>query len=654
MQSLKKILAAVLLLVPSLAFATSTIPWVTPDITSGFITPNLVNGVAQSLVVSSTTPSIFGGGLTLPLSTSYLNFPDSDNRIDGSVNKINITNNGFNSVSFGQTATNFYNIFGSPGVTISGTSETVSGYNGSIFFGDNFTPDMQISSTFANDLVLGTADSSNDVRIERFTNIQAGAFIGSSADSNNYGFATNRNDLFTGPIHTAAGEDPNCFSVYQGVDAQMIFNIDCELRQIVLGEADGTTATIVNGKLGIGTTSPYTSLAVVGTTTASVYVATTTATSTFAGGLNLTGGCFAKNGVCITGSGGSGGSMFATSSSQALTIYPNSALALVIGRTATTTNSYLEVNGTTTATNFVATSTTATSTFAGVVIGKRVYVEETGNVNSTPFYFRNTSVSSGDNLQGLAFRQNTVGRPELVGLQADGGINNLFEFRGRSGPGGTIVVNSEQFLYSNNANISMIGAAGTGQTVPMVNMNTSNVAELGPNYAAIISGFNVSDPLQVYYGRDLQNTPGYLRFVAKHTGGDVEVARFDQNFNFLIGTTTSTRADRTKLHINAFANATTTANDFWVSSSTPAGVQDTHFIIKTTTGNVGIATTSPAAKLEVYGGGLKLDPGSASKPTCTATIRGTSWYTPGGAGVADAYEVCRKDAADAYAWVTAI
>lgn len=49
-----------------------------------------------------------------------------------------------------------------------------------------------------------------------------------------------------------------------------------------------------------------------------------------------------------------------------------------------------------------------------------------------------------------------------------------------------------------------------------------------------------------------------------------------------------------------------------------------------------------------YDGGLKLATGT--KPTCNSTYRGTLYYVAGGAGVADTYEVCTKDAADSYAW----
>ena len=44
------------------------------------------------------------------------------------------------------------------------------------------------------------------------------------------------------------------------------------------------------------------------------------------------------------------------------------------------------------------------------------------------------------------------------------------------------------------------------------------------------------------------------------------------------------------------------------------------------------------------------DDTGGAKPTCDAGSRRSRWFTEGGAGVADTYEVCMKDAADAYAW----
>lgn len=52
-----------------------------------------------------------------------------------------------------------------------------------------------------------------------------------------------------------------------------------------------------------------------------------------------------------------------------------------------------------------------------------------------------------------------------------------------------------------------------------------------------------------------------------------------------------------------------------------------------------------------FAGGIQLTT-SGSQPTCDAQHRGTFWNIEGGAGVADILQICQKDAADAYVWVT--
>lgn len=43
---------------------------------------------------------------------------------------------------------------------------------------------------------------------------------------------------------------------------------------------------------------------------------------------------------------------------------------------------------------------------------------------------------------------------------------------------------------------------------------------------------------------------------------------------------------------------------------------------------------------------------NATKPGCSASTRGSIWFTSSALGVADFVEVCRKSALDVYAWTT--
>jgi len=54
----------------------------------------------------------------------------------------------------------------------------------------------------------------------------------------------------------------------------------------------------------------------------------------------------------------------------------------------------------------------------------------------------------------------------------------------------------------------------------------------------------------------------------------------------------------------------------------------------------------------LYGLGIRANATNTARPTCDSTVRGQTWFVEGGAGVADTYAVCAKDAANAYAWRT--
>jgi hypothetical protein len=102
---------------------------------------------------------------------------------------------------------------------------------------------------------------------------------------------------------------------------------------------------------------------------------------------------------------------------------------------------------------------------------------------------------------------------------------------------------------------------------------------------------------------------------------------------------------------------TATAQTIKGSDSTGSGTAGGSLTLK---GGAGTSGNADGGNLVLAGGALA---GSGeygavtisdlgTKPTCDAGIRGGFWYDAGGAGVADTFEVCRKDAADAYAWVS--
>ncbi len=65
--------------------------------------------------------------------------------------------------------------------------------------------------------------------------------------------------------------------------------------------------------------------------------------------------------------------------------------------------------------------------------------------------------------------------------------------------------------------------------------------------------------------------------------------------------------------------------------------------------------TEPTAMLDVKGSAkvenLQWET-TASRPTCNLSNRGKTWFVAGASGVADTFEVCRKDSSNTYGWVT--
>lgn len=66
-------------------------------------------------------------------------------------------------------------------------------------------------------------------------------------------------------------------------------------------------------------------------------------------------------------------------------------------------------------------------------------------------------------------------------------------------------------------------------------------------------------------------------------------------------------------------------------------------------GKVDLAGDTMTGTLEASAGVVLNTTGT--QPTCDSSVRGMMWYVQGATGVADAFQICMKDASDVYAWV---
>ncbi len=244
-----------------------------------------------------------------------------------------------------------------------------------------------------------------------------------------------------------------------------------------------------NGNIGIGTSTPYAKLSVVGEVVASHYTATTTATSTFggsiavtevatssfAGGINVTSGCFAVNNVCV---GGSSGGVSGSGTAGSMAYWTDTG---TIGATTTPTVSAI-----------TATSPTATSTFAGAV-----------------------KIGSGNLLPAAPFQ---IGGTLDSYLQAN--IQNLSS--------GTSA--SSDWIATNNLGTDSTYYVDLG--INSSNYSNSSYTITGPNDAYLYAQSNA-----LSIGTATSSPLGVIKF---HTGGTLaenERMRIDVNGNIGIGTT---------------------------------------------------------------------------------------------------------------------
>lgn len=404
-----------------------------------------------------------------------------------------------------------------------------------------------------------------------------------------------------------------------------------------------TGQTVFSSNVGIGTSSPYAKLSVVGEIVGSYFTATsTTATSTFANGIYITSGCFrGSDGNCITAGGGSG--TVNTGLAGYLSYYPsggttvddasnlywdNTNSRLGIG----TSSPYakLSVVGETVSTYFTATSTTATTTLAGGLnVGSGRFVSD--------FSSGNTWIGSGNFGIGTT---SPYAKLSVVGNTAlDSSIINF-----ASSSASTLTLNylsSATSTIPRLANAWTIATSTTARPILLVNGNNGQV-HIGNNPLESVMGTN--------YTLHVTQTPGaaaIASFQQEATGnGIISIYAFSGVAGLALNTFNNTAANGNNFYgkraggthtipsgvltgynlvkvtglgydsSGAYIEGNDVGLFMYAAQNFAAGAHGTYITFETTpnnsvtraeavridsTGNVGIASTSPWRTLGVNG-----------------------------------------------------
>lgn len=306
-------------------------------------------------------------------------------------------------------------------------------------------------------------------------------------------------------------------------------------NQVVLGSR-AVTSTLTNGNLGVSTTSPFAKLSVhafngdangvlfavsssTQSATTTLFSISNTGTTTAANGIVLNGGCIVYNGSCLTPGAGS----VSGGSANMLTAWVNSTT--------------LTATGTPAATAYLATSTTATSTFAG------------------GFSDGGLTVQSGSGYVGVG----TTSPSYALSVKGADALNSTVAF-----------------AVTNSANAPVIaatdfGRVGIGTTSPNAYLHIVN-----PNAATVLRAANSAGNASAMVSFERQSAAGVMtgstRFGFNSSNSEIAATK---SIIFEVGNT----AD-----LDSALNGTQA-----MVIDNPSG------------GNVGIGTTSPFTSLSVSG-----------------------------------------------------
>ncbi|OGZ10205.1 MAG: hypothetical protein A3C14_01545 [Candidatus Lloydbacteria bacterium RIFCSPHIGHO2_02_FULL_50_18] len=387
-----------------------------------------------------------------------------------------------------------------------------------------------------------------------------------------------------------------------------------------LNNSSDEVFTVANsGNMGIGSTTPG-SLLSLGTTNGINFTA---ATSTFnsTGGINLAAGCFAVNGTCLTSgaslSGGVAGMLSAWTS--ATTIAPTSTPnATAFNATSSLGGYYLNgvlgMAASSTRMNFYYAGATTTGSFTGgspatggnnIAMGQYAMQYATSGTDNFAVGFQALRGLSGTN-GSTGAANNALGYQSLYS-NTTGSSNNALGYSALySNTNGSVNAALGQYaLYSNTTGSynNVLGASAlysnttgsynTALGVSALNANTTGLYNNALGYQALFLNNTGSYNTALGYQAGLNVTTGYDNIFLGH----------DQNSG---GTAITTGYNNIGMGYNIKFPAVSSSNMMnignFLFANLPATTTNTSLTTQPLTGKLGVGTSSPYAKLTVWGG----------------------------------------------------